>query len=184
MREYNGFSSNERAKVGKLQLRSHSFRKVPQSQRRANYAALRKVNYSYTKDYSKPFEDAHPICRSCHLALHVRFTNLERWEKRKAYIHEIRGGGIGQDQLWIIDWYKSGKQIAFKSHFCIKTHHLNVFFENSNWGTFQKLTYFYTHRNCGRRVVWRITKTGGHTPGCYGPVTILSNRLQVPIRPG
>lgn len=44
----------------------------------------------HNEDYSNPFDDAHPICRACHGALHIRFSKPERWEKRKATIRELR----------------------------------------------------------------------------------------------
>lgn len=93
MREYNGFSSNERAKVGKLQLEAIRSGKFPKPTVCELCGTTEGQLQLHNEDYSKPFEDAHPICRSCHLALHVRFTNPERWEKRKAYIHEVRGKG-------------------------------------------------------------------------------------------
>lgn len=93
MREYNGFSSNERAKVGKLQLDAIRSGKFPKPAVCELCGTTEGQLQLHNEDYSKPFEDAHPICRSCHLALHVRFTNPERWAKRKAYILEIRGAG-------------------------------------------------------------------------------------------
>ena len=44
----------------------------------------------HNEDYSKPFEDAHPICGRCHGALHIRFTKPERWEHRKQIIRDQR----------------------------------------------------------------------------------------------
>jgi hypothetical protein len=90
MLSYNGFSSSERAKVGKIQqeaIRNGSFT-APEvcelCQQSKGQLQL------HNEDYSKPFEDAHPICRACHLALHVRFNNPERWEKRKELIRKLR----------------------------------------------------------------------------------------------
>ena len=131
MREYNGFSSNERAKVGKLQLEAIRSGKFPKPTVCELCGTTEGQLQLHNEDYSKPLEDAHPICRSCHLALHVRFTNPERWEKRKAYIHEIRGEGVLVGPTCeYSDRYKSGKRIAFKSHFLHKDASLNVFFEN------------------------------------------------------
>jgi len=97
MKEYNGFSSNERAKVGKIQLaaiRAGEFPKPTTCELCGNAEGQLQL---HNEDYSKPFNDAHPICRACHLALHVRFTNPQRWEKRKKFIRSIRGVG---DYWW------------------------------------------------------------------------------------
>ena len=93
MREYNGFSSSERTKVSKLQLEAIRSGMFPKPTACELCGTTEGQLQLHNENYSKPFEDAHPICRSCHLALHVRFTNPELWEKRKAYIHEIRGEG-------------------------------------------------------------------------------------------
>jgi hypothetical protein len=97
MRDYNGFSSNERAKVGRLQLEAIRSGKFPKPTKCELCGASEGQLQLHNEDYSKPFDDAHPICRSCHLALHVRFTNPERWDKRKAYIRVVRGNG---DYWW------------------------------------------------------------------------------------
>lgn len=96
MRSYNGFSSNERAKVGKLQLDTIRAGKFPKPDKCELCGTTDDQLQLHNEDYSKPFDDAHPICRACHLALHVRFTNPERWERRKAYIRELRGF----DEYW------------------------------------------------------------------------------------
>lgn len=93
MRDYNGFSSNERAKVGKLQLEAIRGGNFPKPVACELCGTTEGQLQLHNEDYSKPFEDAHPICRSCHLALHVRFTNPERWERRKERIRELRGDG-------------------------------------------------------------------------------------------
>jgi hypothetical protein len=93
LREYNGFSSSERAKVGKLQLEAIRSGKFPKPTKCELCGTSEGQLQLHNEDYSKPFVDAHPICRSCHLALHVRFTNPERWEKRKAHIREVRSSG-------------------------------------------------------------------------------------------
>ena len=90
MLSYNGFSSNERAWVGKMQLaaiRSRAFPAPKVCELCQQTSGQLQLHNEY---YSKPFEDAHPICRSCHLALHVRFTNPERWQKRIIVIRELR----------------------------------------------------------------------------------------------
>jgi len=93
MREYNGFSSNERARVGKLQLEAIRSGKFPKPTKCELCGKAEGQLQLHNEDYSRPFDDAHSICRSCHLALHIRFTNPERWEKRKAHIREVRGSG-------------------------------------------------------------------------------------------
>lgn len=93
MKSYNGFSSNERAKVGKLQLNAIRAGLFPRPTKCELCLATDGQMQLHNEDYSKPFDDAHPICRACHLALHVRFSNPERWEKRKEYIRTIRGAG-------------------------------------------------------------------------------------------
>ena len=93
MKEYNGFSSNERAKVGKIQLEAVRSGKFPKPAQCELCGSTDGQLQLHNEDYSKPFEDAHPICRACHLALHVRFTNPERWEKRKEFIRSTRGPG-------------------------------------------------------------------------------------------
>ena len=100
MLNYNGFSSNERAKVGKMQLdaiRSGNF-PAPQvcelCQQSSGQLQL------HNEDYSKPFEGAHPICRSCHLALHVRFTKPDRWRKRMELIRELRNHTTAEPKFW------------------------------------------------------------------------------------
>ncbi len=97
MRDYNGFSSNERAKVGKLQLEAIRSGKLPKPTKCELCGTSEGQLQLHNEDYSKPLDDAHPICRACHLALHVRFNNPERWEKRKAYIRGVRGNG---DYWW------------------------------------------------------------------------------------
>ena len=93
MHSYNGFSSSERAKVGKQQLAAIRSGDFPKPTKCELCGTTEGQLQLHNEDYSKPFDDAHPICRSCHLALHIRFTDPKRWEKRKAYIHEIRGEG-------------------------------------------------------------------------------------------
>lgn len=97
MKEYNGFSSNERAKVGKQQLEAIRSGKFPKPTKCELCDSTEGQLQLHNEDYSKPFDDARPICRACHLALHVRFTIPERWEKRKIYIRSIRGKG---DYWW------------------------------------------------------------------------------------
>lgn len=97
MREYNGFSSNERAKVGKIQLEAIRAGKFPKPMICELCGITQGQLQLHNEDYSRPFNDAHPICRSCHLALHVRFTNHDRWEKRKDFIRSVRGAG---DYWW------------------------------------------------------------------------------------
>lgn len=90
MKSYNGFSSNERARVGNLQLKAIRAGEFPAPQQCE--LCLQKTGQMqlHNEDYSEPFDDAHPICRSCHGALHIRFTNLARWETRKATISALR----------------------------------------------------------------------------------------------
>lgn len=97
MKEYNGFSSNERAKVGKIQLAAIRAGEFPKPTVCELCGATEGQLQLHNEDYSKPFDDAHPICRACHLALHARFTNPQRWEKRKKIICSIRGVG---DYWW------------------------------------------------------------------------------------
>ncbi len=52
----------------------------------------------HNEDYSKPFEDAHSICGSCHRALHIRFTKPEQWERRKQIIRQRRTAAGMDDQ--------------------------------------------------------------------------------------
>lgn len=93
MLSYNGFSSNERAKVGRIQLaaiRDGSFPTPKQCELCLQTTGQMQL---HNEDYSKPLEDAHPICRACHGALHARFMNPERWTKRKVVIRELRNDG-------------------------------------------------------------------------------------------
>lgn len=93
MKDYNGFSSSERAKVGKIQLEAIRAGKFPKPAQCELCRTTDGQLQLHNEDYSKPFDGAHPICRACHLALHVRFTNPDRWEKRKDYIRSVRGEG-------------------------------------------------------------------------------------------
>lgn len=100
MKSYNGFSSNERAKVGRLQLeaiRSGAFPAPKQCELCLQTTGQMQL---HNEDYSKPFEDAHPICRSCHSALHIRFTNPARWEARKQTIRNLRNETNHQAIFW------------------------------------------------------------------------------------
>ena len=76
MREYNGFSSNERAKVGKLQLEAVRAGKLPKPSKCELCGSTEGQLQLHNEDYSKPFDDAHPISRSCHL--HCMFVLLIR----------------------------------------------------------------------------------------------------------
>ena len=97
MKTYNGFSSSKRAKVGHIQLAAIKAGEFPAPKQCELCLSTEGQMQLHNEDYSKPFDDAHPICRSCHLALHVRFTKPERWEARKEYIRSVRGEG---DYWW------------------------------------------------------------------------------------
>ena len=97
MKENNGFSSSERARVGNIQLKAIRAGKLPRPTVCELCSTTEGQLQLHNEDYSKPFDDAHPICRACHMALHVRFTNPERWEKRKELIRSTRGPG---DYWW------------------------------------------------------------------------------------
>jgi len=101
MLSYNGFSSNERAKVGRMQLaaiRSGEFPAPLQCELCMQTTGQMQL---HNEDYSRPFDDAHPICRSCHGALHARFTNPERWQKRLVIIRQFRNQGMSKpSNLW------------------------------------------------------------------------------------
>jgi hypothetical protein len=90
LKEYNGFSSNERAKVGNFQLKAIQSGEYPKPVQCSLCGSTDGQMQLHNEDYSKPFEGAIPICRSCHSALHIRFTKPERWEKRKAIIRKMR----------------------------------------------------------------------------------------------
>lgn len=90
MLSYNGFSSNERAKVGKLQLAAIRSGEFPAPTVCELCLQTTGQMQLHNEDYSKPFDDAHPICRSCHSALHVRFNNPDRWTKRLREIQLLR----------------------------------------------------------------------------------------------
>ncbi len=70
MKEYNGFSSNERAKVGKIQLAAIRAGEFPKPTACELCGTTEGQFQLHNEDYSKPFDDAHPICRTCHLALY------------------------------------------------------------------------------------------------------------------
>ena len=91
MLSYNGFSSNERAKVGRIQLAAIRSGKFPAPKQCELCIQTNGQMQLHNEDYSKPFEDAHPICRSCHGALHARFTNPGRWQNRLVIIRQYRG---------------------------------------------------------------------------------------------
>lgn len=100
MKSYNGFSHNERAKVGRIQLaaiRAGEFPTPTQCELCLGTAGQMQL---HNEDYSQPFDDAHPICRACHGALHIRFTKPERWEKRKEIIRELRGANNNELYWW------------------------------------------------------------------------------------
>lgn len=90
MNSYNGFSNNERASVGRKQLAAIRAGTFPKPRRCELCLQTTGQVQLHNEDYSKPFEDAHPICRSCHSALHIRFTKPERWKKRKQTIRQLR----------------------------------------------------------------------------------------------
>lgn len=101
MKSYNGFSSSERARVGKMQLKAIRSGEFPAPKQCELCLQTTGQMQLHNEDYSKPFEDAHPICRSCHGALHIRFTKPERWKKRKQIIRLLREeAGAKNDNLW------------------------------------------------------------------------------------
>lgn len=101
MNSYNGFTSNERAKVGKIQFQAIKSGKFPKPTVCELCLGTNGQMQLHNEDYSKPFEDAHPICRACHLALHIRFTKPERWIKRMAIIRNLKGDkATSNDTYW------------------------------------------------------------------------------------
>ncbi|MEO8863157.1 MAG: hypothetical protein ABI354_02430 [Candidatus Saccharimonadales bacterium] len=103
MKSYNGFSSNERARVGNLLLIAIRAGEFPAPMQCELCLQTTGQMQLHNEDYSKPFDDAHPICRSCHGALHIRFTKPARWESRKEIITQLRresGGSTNGDNWW------------------------------------------------------------------------------------
>lgn len=104
MKAYNGFSSNERASVGRMQLQAIRAGKFTEPKKCELCLQTVGQMQLHNEDYSKIFEDAHPICRSCHSALHIRFTKPERWEKRKQIIRQLRD--YSSDNKEVFWWEK------------------------------------------------------------------------------
>lgn len=102
MNSYNGFSSNERANVGRKQLEAIKSGKFMRATKCELCLQTTGQMQFHNEDYSKPFDDAHPICRSCHSELHIRFSKPDRWIKRKQTIRELRGtpGGDIKEVYW------------------------------------------------------------------------------------
>lgn len=101
MESYNGFSGSERNKVAALQRKAILAGELSApTQCELCLATSGRLNY-HNEDYSKPL-DVHPICWGCHIALHVRFTKPERWEKRKQIIRaqRVAAGVMTEDPWW------------------------------------------------------------------------------------
>lgn len=90
MLSYNGFSGSERAKVGRIQLTTIRSGEFPAPKQCELCLQNKGQMQLHNEDYSRPFEDAHPICRCCHGALHSRFKNPNRWQKRLVIIRQLR----------------------------------------------------------------------------------------------
>jgi hypothetical protein len=101
MLTYNGFTSSERARVGRQQaeaIRSGSFPAPTQCELCLTTTGQMQL---HNEDYSRPFADAHPICRTCHFALHARFTYPARWERRTDHIRQVRAAlGVHPANPW------------------------------------------------------------------------------------
>lgn len=101
MESYNGFTGNERARVAALQRRAIQAGEHPAPQQCELCLKSTGKLHLHNEDYSRPFEDAHPICWACHSALHVRFTNPDRWAKRKQIIRTARlEAGVHPEGGW------------------------------------------------------------------------------------
>ena len=92
MREYNGFSDKERDRVGRQQAKAIRNGEIPAPHRCELCLASpgpEKMQI-HNEDYARAFGDMHPICLTCHRALHNRFTNPSRWLARLAEIRSFR----------------------------------------------------------------------------------------------
>lgn len=99
-RSYNGFSPAERAEGGRLQTQAFRAGTIPRPMVCAGCGLTdgKRPVIAHLEDYSKPLSAIMPTCTYCHNALHVRFTNPDRW---RMYLASIAGrlgtGGILHD---------------------------------------------------------------------------------------
>ena len=93
MREYNGFPSNVRARAGKYRKRMIAEGRIPSRPPFCRACGQTEGAMCYhTEDYSEPHGPhivAFEICYACHMMIHCRHRNPERWIE---YIEEVQAG--------------------------------------------------------------------------------------------
>ena len=81
MKDYNGFSGEQRAKVGNLITKAIKQGRLSPPSKCCLCGQTKGVLHYHLEDYSKPFEDLRPICVGCHMRLHIRFDYPNLWKK-------------------------------------------------------------------------------------------------------
>lgn len=106
MKSYNGFSSSFRSKVAEL-LRLAIKEGRIQAPTFCSICGQDKGSFHYhLEDYTKPFENLYPVCISCHMKLHLRFSYPNIWKK---HLHDIRAGKKSPPMQSVNDFFKKMK---------------------------------------------------------------------------
>jgi hypothetical protein len=76
LKTYQGFSSRERVEAWKRIWVARWMGLIPHPTKCSICGSA--GHHYHNEDYSRPL-DAKPVCRACHLAIHQRFRNPDRW---------------------------------------------------------------------------------------------------------
>ncbi len=89
MKEYNGFTGDERNKAGAIIRRAIKSGKVAPPTKCCLCSQEKGLLHYHLEDYSKPLQNLKPICVGCHMRLHIRFEYPNLWKK---HLHDLQAG--------------------------------------------------------------------------------------------
>lgn len=109
MKDYNGFTGNQRNKVATIIRKAINNGKIQPPQKCDICGQNEGQMHYHLEDYSKPLENLKPICVGCHMRLHIRFEYPNLWKK---YLLDIRAGKMSPPYRSSFAFFKAMRDVG------------------------------------------------------------------------